>query len=253
MITFPSEIKLINKEKNRVIFEIGPFYPGYGVTIANSLRRVLLSSIEGAAATRVKIENVPHEFSTIPGVLEDVIDIILNIKRIRFKLTALNEAKVILNASGEKEVKAGDLELPTGVEVANPDQLIATLTDKKAKLNMEINVERGIGYLPVELRQKEKLVVGEIAVDAIFTPIKKVGYKVENIRVGDRTDFNKLILDIETDGTITPQDALKKASEILVEQFRVLVNLVEEGSDKEIGEDKEEARGEKKKRGRPKK
>lgn len=224
-IILPDKPKLISEDKNKAIFEISPLYPGYGVTIGNSLRRVLLSSMEGASATKVKIEGVAHEFSTIEGVLEDVVDILLNIKRIRFKLLNPEPVKVSLNVKGEKEVKAKDLKLPTGVEVVNPDQIIATLTDKKSQLNMEIEVEKGIGYVPVEQRQKEKLSVGEIAIDAIFTPIKKVSHKVENIRVGQRTDFNKLILNIETDGSITPQEALNKAAEILVNQFKAVAEV----------------------------
>jgi len=236
-IILPDKPKLISEEKNKATFEIDPLYPGYGVTIGNSLRRVLLSSMEGASATKVKIEGVAHEFSTIEGVLEDVVDILLNIKRVRFKLLNPEPVKVTLNVKGEKEVKAKDLKLPTGVEVVNPDQLIATLTDKKSQLNMEIEIEKGIGYMPVEQRQKEKLSVGEIAIDAIFTPIKKVSHKVENIRVGQRTDFNKLILNIETDGSITPQEALNRAAEILVNQFKVIAGTeIEEGEKETIKE-----------------
>lgn len=242
------EPKIVSQENNRAVFEISPLYTGYGVTIGNSLRRVLLSSMEGAAAVKIKIEGVPHEFTTVPGVLEDVVDIILNLKRVRFKLTG-DSAKVTFSAKGEKEIRAGDLKLPTGVEVVNPEQLICTLSDKKAELNLEIEIERGIGYVPVEERQKEKLSVGEIAIDAIFSPVKKVSYRVENIRVGERTDFNRLLVDLETDGSITPQDALKRAVGILVEQFKV----VGEGKGLET-EEKMEVVGEpKKKRGRPRK
>ncbi|OHB17154.1 MAG: DNA-directed RNA polymerase subunit alpha [Parcubacteria group bacterium RIFCSPLOWO2_01_FULL_40_65] len=245
------ELKIIEQSKNRAVFEISPLYAGYGVTLGNSLRRVLLSSMEGAAAVKVKIDGVPHEFTTVDGVLEDIVDIILNLKKIRFKLSGVDSIKVVLNAKGEKEVRAGDLKAPTGVEVVNPDQIIATITDKKAELNMEIEVDRGIGYLPVEQRQKDKLSVGEIAIDAIFNPVRKVSFRVENIRVGERTDFNKLFINIETDGSITPQEALKRAVAILMEQFRA----VGENGTLEIEEkvSDETAEAPKKKRGRPKK
>ena len=151
------EPKIVSQGNNRTVFEISPLYAGYGITIGNSLRRVLLSSMEGAAAVKIKIEGVPHEFTTIPGVLEDVVDIILNLKKVRFKLSGVDSAKAILNAKGEKEIRASDLSLPTGVEVVNPEQLICTLSDKKAEVNMEIEIEKGIGYGPVEQRQKEKL------------------------------------------------------------------------------------------------
>lgn len=245
------EPKIIKYEKNRAVFEISPLYAGYGVTIGNSLRRVLLSSMEGAAAVKIKIDGVPHEFTTVPGVLEDVVDIILNLKKIRFKLSGIDSATVTLNAKGEKEIRAGDLKTPTGVEVVNPDQIVAIITDKKAELNMEIEVERGIGYAPVEQRQKEKLSVGEIAIDAIFNPVKKVSFRVENIRVGGRTDFNNLFISIETDGSITPQEALKRAIGILIEQFKA----VGESGNLQVGEKTLDEIDEapKKKRGRPKK
>jgi DNA-directed RNA polymerase subunit alpha len=219
MVPLPQKIKEIQKDKNTEVFEIEPLYPGYGTTIGNSLRRVLLSSLEGAAITKVKIKGVPHEFTTIPGVLEDVIMITLNLKRLRFKMHGEGPEKGELKAKGEKEVKAKDLILSPNVEVVNKDALIATLTDKKANLEMEFVIERGVGYEPVERRQKEKLEIGEIALDAIYSPIKRVAFRVENIRVGERTDFDKLILEIETDGTITPKEALFKASEILKEHF----------------------------------
>lgn len=255
MIILPSEPKIVSEENNKAVFEISPLHPGYGLTLGNSLRRALLSSMEGAAAVRVKIDGVPHEFTTVEGVLEDVVDIILNLKRVRFKVLGSESVKVSLNAKGEGEVRAKDLKVPTGAEVVNPDQLIATLSDKKAQLNMEIDIEKGVGYVPVEQSQKEKLAVGEIAIDAIFTPVKKVSYKVENIRVGQRTDFNRLLLDIETDGSITSKEALKKATEILVDQFKA---ISEAESLKEAGKKVKEKAGEgekevKRKRGRPKK
>lgn len=245
------EPKIVQYEKNRVVFEISPLYAGYGVTLGNSLRRVLLSSMEGAAAVKIKIDGVPHEFTTVNGVLEDVVDIILNLKKIRFKLSGVDSAIVTLNAKGEKEIRAGDLKAPTGVEVVNPDQIVATITDKKAELNMEIEVDKGLGYMPVEQRQKEKLSVGEIAIDAIFNPVKKVSFRVENIRVGERTDFNKLFVDIETDGSITPQEVLKRAIGILIEQFKAVGESGSLQVKEKISE--EEVVVPKKKRGRPRK
>lgn len=243
------ELKTIEQEKNHGVFEISPLYTGYGTTIGNSLRRILLSSMEGAAAVKIKIDGVAHEFTTIPGVLEDVVDVILNLKKVRFKLSGLDSAKVSINVKGEREVKAGDLKLPTGVEVVNPEQPLFTISDKKAEVNMEIEVERGIGYVPVEERQKEKLSVGEIAIDAIFSPIKRVSYKIENIRVGEKIDYNKLVIDIETDGSVAPKTALKRAVEILIDQFKAI------GGGEEMQMEVKEAVAEepKKKRGRPRK
>lgn len=246
------DLKTVEHDKNRAIFEISPLYAGYGVTLGNSLRRVLLSSMEGAAVVKVKIDGVPHEFTTVPGVLEDVVDIILNLKRVRFKLSGIDSIKVALNAKGEKEIRASDFKIPTGVEIVNPDQIVATITDKKAELNMEIEIEKGIGYVPVEQRQKEKLSVGEIAIDAIFNPVRKVSFRVENIRVGERTDFNKLFLEIETDGSIIPSEALKRAVGILMDQFRAIGDIAGLDIEKKVS-DEETAEAPKKKRGRPKK
>lgn len=253
------EPKVVSEEGNKVVFEISPLYTGYGITLGNSLRRVLLSSMEGAAAVKVRIEGVPHEFTTVPRVLEDVLDITLNLKRVRFKLAGVDSARVALEVNGEKEVKAKDLKVPTGVEVVNPDQHIATLTDKGAELKMEIEVERGVGYVPVEQKQKEKLSVGEIAIDAIYNPVQRVSFRVENIRVGERTDYNSLFLEIETDGSISPAEALKRATEILISQFRsvgeseILEVKTKPSRKAEKEKPVEEGVEPKKKRGRPKK
>lgn len=219
MITLPSQPKIIEKKDNLAIFEIEALWPGYGVTIGNSLRRVLLSSLPGAAITQVKIKGVQHEFSTIPGVLEDVITILLNLKQLRFKLYTEEPQKAKLSVKGEKTVTGSDFDLPTQVELVNKNAHLATLTDKKAELEMEILIERGLGYEPVERRKKGKLEIGTIALDAIFTPVRKVSYRVENMRVGERTDFDRLFLELETDGTITPEEALRQASEILIKHF----------------------------------
>lgn len=224
MIKLPNLPKIIKKEGNKAVFEIEPLYPGYGVTVGNSLRRVLFSSLEGSAVTQMKIKNLSHEFSTIPGVLEDVIMIMLNLKQLRFKFFSDEPQKATLKIKGEKEIKASDFKFPAQVEIVNKNCHIATLTSKSAELEMEIQIEKGIGYSSREERQKEKLEIGAIAVDAIFTPIKKVNYKVENMRVGKRTDYDRLFLEIETDGIITPQEAFWQAAEILVSHFSLLVD-----------------------------
>jgi len=219
MCPLPLHPKIIEKKGNRAIFEIEALYPGYGVTVGNTLRRVLLSSLSGAAITQMKIKGIQHEFSTIPGVLEDVISIILNLKQLRFKVFAGEPQKAQLKVKGEKEVRAADFDLPAQVELVNKDAYLATLTDKKAELEMEIQIEKGLGYEPAERRKKEKLEIGTISLDAIFTPIKKVSFRVETMRVGERTDFARLFLEVETDGTITPEEAFFQASEVLVKHF----------------------------------
>ncbi|MFH1129523.1 MAG: DNA-directed RNA polymerase subunit alpha [Patescibacteria group bacterium] len=221
-ISLPIKPKVIKKGDNRAIFEIDNCYPGYGITIGNAFRRVILSSLSGAAITSVKIKGVSHEFSTIPNVLEDVIQIILNLKQIRFKVNAeIPSIKIELKASGEKEVKAKDIKTTAEIEVVNKDAHIATLTSAKAKLEMELEIGTGLGYVPVEQRKKDKLEIGAIALDAIYTPVKRVNYEVENMRVGDKTDFNRVKIDIETDGSVEPEYAFNRAAEILLEQFGV--------------------------------
>ncbi|PIR41490.1 MAG: DNA-directed RNA polymerase subunit alpha [Candidatus Yanofskybacteria bacterium CG10_big_fil_rev_8_21_14_0_10_46_23] len=223
MIQLPEKFKKISESGHTASFEISPLYPGYGVTIGNAIRRVLLSSLDGSAITSVKIKGVDHEFSNLAGSMEDVIEIIINLKQIRLNLFTEGPITLKVKAKGEKKVTAKDIETTADVEIANPDQIIATLTDKKAELDMEITVERGVGYVPAELQQKEKLSVGVIMVDAIFSPVQFANFKVENIRVGDRTDYNKLMLDIQTDGTISPQEALQRASYLLINGFQSIV------------------------------
>ena len=228
MINLPTKPKIIKKDGNRAVFEIEALYPGYGTTVGNSLRRVLLSSLSGAAITQVKIRNVSHEFSTIPGVFEDVIILIQNLKQLRFKLLTDESQKASLKIKGEKEVKGSDFELPSQVELVNKSFHIATLTSKSAELEMEIQIEKGIGYSSRDTRRKEKLETGVIALDAFFTPVKKVSYKIENMRVGDRTDYDRLHLDIETDGAISPEEAFYMASEILVNHFSLFADVVKQ-------------------------
>ena len=219
MINLPNTPKIIKREGDKAIFEIEGLYPGYGVTVGNSLRRVLLSSLEGAAITQVKIKGVSHEFSTINGVMEDVIVIMLNLKQLRFKVFTEEPQRATLKVRGEKEVKGSDFSLSSQVELENKNCYIATLTSKSADLEMEIQIEKGVGYISRENRGKEKLEIGAIPLDSIFTPVKRVSYRVENMRVGERTDYDRLFLEIETDGTIKPEEAFSRASEILVNHF----------------------------------
>lgn len=230
MIPLPLPPKVIQKNKNQAIFEIQGFYPGYGVTIGNALRRVLLSSLEGVAVTEVKIKGVAHEFSTIPGVLEDVIIILLRLKNLRFKIHEGDMQKIELSVKGEKEIRGSDFKIFPQIELTNPELHLATITDKKTELNIEITIEKGIGYEPKDQRKDKKGTsspqthskIGAIVLDAIFTPIKNVNFRVENMRVGERTDFDKLSIEIETDGTITPEEAFYKASEILIKHFTLI-------------------------------
>ncbi len=225
MLQLPEQIKVVSKENNRAVFEISPLMPGYGPTIANPLRRVLLSSLSGTAVTSIKIKGVEHEFSTIPGVLEDVIEIILNVKKLRFNLHGDGPVKLMLEGHGEKELTGENIKLTSDVDLINKEQHIVTLTDKKALLEMELEVGKGIGYVPVDQQRKEKLPIGVIAIDAIFPPIKFVNFSVENIRVGQRIDYNKVILEVETDGSISPEEAIKNASEILINHFKIVSEI----------------------------
>jgi len=219
MFHLPSSIKIIEQEKNYGKFQIEGLYPGYGVTIGNALRRVLLSSIEGAAVTSFKIKSVHHEFSTIDNVPDTVLDIMLNLKQLRIKLHS-NEPQVLkLKVNGEKKIYAKDFENNPMVDIMNSDLYITEITDKKGKIEMEVIVEKGLGYSQIEERKEEKIPIGTIAVDAIFSPIQKVNFQVENMRVGEKTDYNRLIFSIETDGSIPPKEALNKASAILKDHF----------------------------------
>lgn len=229
-ITLPTKLDyqqdLENKNKGQIIIE--PCYPGYGITWGNALRRVLLSSLPGAAVTAVKIKGARHEFSTIPHVKEDVLQIILNLKLLRLKIFKDEPIKLKLFAKGEKKVTAADIEKSADVEIVNPNLHIATLTDKKADLEAEITVCKGYGYVPSEEKDRTGLDLGTIVVDSIFSPIVKVGYRVDNVRVGKRTDFDKLTLDIETDGTITPWDAFIQAASLLADQFKFLTGMMKD-------------------------
>jgi DNA-directed RNA polymerase subunit alpha len=241
-ITLPQKPKytLIDDKTGR--FEINGCYPGYGTTLGNSLRRVLLSSLSGAAIISVKIKGVKHEFSTIPNIKEDVIQIILNLKQVRFRSYKEDPVKVQLKARGEKNITADMIECPSDVEVVNRDIHIATITSAKGEIEIEMEVGTGIGYVSVEQQEREKKEVGVIAVDAIYTPIKRVNYLIENMRVGKRTDFEKITLEISTDGSVAPEEAFSRAVEILVDQFSVLEKI-----DKSTKENEKEGKKEKEK------
>ena len=227
-ITLPSKPRIAREEGSLGVYEIDGLYPGYGHTLGNSLRRIILSSLTGAAITQVKINGVSHEFSTIPGVKEDVITIILNLKKVRVKMITEEPQMLTIKAKGVKDITAKDIEIPGQIEIINPDQHIVSITDKATALDIEIKVERGIGFVSKDVYQKERTEIGAIALDAIFAPIKRVNYEVENMRIGDRTDFNRLRITIETDGTITPHEALSKAIETMIYQLKAIVGFKEE-------------------------
>ncbi len=227
-ILLPSKPKIISEEGVTGVYEIEGLYPGYGHTLGNSLRRIIHSSLPGAAITSVKIPGVSHEFSTIEGVKEDVITILLNLKKVRMRLSTDEPQTLTLKIKGEKVVVASDLEVPGQVEILTPEQVIATVTGKSTVLEMEIKVEKGLGFVPKESLEKNRVEIGSIALDGIFTPIRRCSYEVENMRVGDRTDFNRLKMFIETDGTIAPTDALTQSIEIMINQLKAIVGFKEE-------------------------
>jgi DNA-directed RNA polymerase subunit alpha len=208
-------------------FVCEPLERGFGITLGNSLRRVLLSSLQGAAITSVRIDGVLHEFSTIPGVKEDVTDLILNLKCVNLKLHSSQQKVLRLESTGDGEVRAGDIITDDQVEIINPEQIVATLS-KEGRLSMSMNVEWGKGYVPAEHNKKEDDPIGTLALDAVFSPIRKVSYKITNARVGRRTDYDRLTMEIWTNGAVHPEDALAQAAKILREQFLVFLNFEEE-------------------------
>ncbi len=226
-ITLPSKPRVVSEEDTQGIYEIDALYPGYGHTLGNSLRRIILSSLPGAAITSIKIDGVPHEFATIDGIRETVMEMILNLKRIHFVLHGDEPQVITLSVKGSKNITAADFSCPSQVEIANPTQPIADISGK-VELELEATIERGLGYVPREMITKEKVDVGTIALDATFTPIRRVNYEVENMRVGDRTDFNRLRILIETNGTITPQEALERSIEVMINQLKAVVGFQEE-------------------------
>lgn len=243
-ITLPDKISIKDKKNNRYEVVIEPFYPGFGITVSNSIRRVLLSSLEGAAVTSFKIEGAQHEFDSVDFVKEDLVEIMLNLKKLRLKLHSAEPVKLIVEVKGEKVVTAADIAKNSDVEIMNTDLVIATLTDKKAKFNMELTVEKGIGYETVEQRdEKEKLEIGNMAIDSSFSPVLNVAYDIESVRVGEMTNYERLTMDILTDGTIDAEEAISKASELLEAHFDIFINKKVE---KEPEEEKEEKKSTKK-------
>lgn len=232
------KIKKISEIDTEGVFKIEGLYSGYGLTLGNALRRALLSSLPGGAITKFKIKGVKHEFSTIPGVKEDLIEIILNLKKIRFKIYTDEPQTIFLKSKGEKKITAGDIELNSQIEIVNPKSPIMTLTAKSAEIDAEFTVEKGLGYSSVESRKSAKLPVGVIAIDAFFTPIINIDFKIENMRVGERTDYNRLIISIKTDGSIAPSKALHKAANVLKDHIEKVAAIEVKEEKKEVKEKK---------------
>jgi len=227
-VALPSKPKPVREDGAMGVYEIEGLYPGYGHTLGNSLRRIILSSLPGAAITQIKIDGVLHEFSAMDGVKEDVISLILNLKKVRFAMHTNEPQFVKLSVKGAQKVTASSIETGSAVEILTPDQYITEVTDKNTELNIEMKVEMGLGYLPKESIQKDKVEIGMIALDAAFTPIRRVNYEVETMRVGDRTDYNRLKIMIETDGTLTPRRALEEAIEVMIHQLKAIIGFKEE-------------------------
>lgn len=228
-IAKPNKTEFIKGEKpHEMIVAVEPFYPGYGMTIGNSLRRVLLSSLIGTAVVSAKIKGVSHEFTTLPYVKEDILEIIMNLKQLKLKMFEEEEMKVELEVHGKKEVTAGDIKKDSRMEVVNPDLVIANITDMAGSLSMEIIVGKGRGYRPVEAIENKNTEVDYIEMDAFFSPVLEVGLKVENVRVGKMTNWDKLLFNITTDGSITPEQAFYDSVKILQEQVGALIPAAKE-------------------------
>ncbi len=225
-ITLPSKPKIIKEENTHGIFEIDGLYPGYGHTLGNSLRRVILSSIPGVAMTSIKIEGVKHEFSTLEGVKEDVISIILNLKKTKFKIHGDEPVTIKLDIKGPKVITSKDLSVPTQAEVISGDDYLFEITSS-TKVSLEFVIEKGLGFIPREMIAKNKAEIGNILLDAAFTPIRRVSYEVENMRVGDRTDHNRLRLNIETDGSVSAKDAFESSIKTMINQLQSVVGFKE--------------------------
>jgi DNA-directed RNA polymerase subunit alpha len=251
-IILPSKLSIVSEVGTKGVYEIDGLYPGYGHTLGNSLRRIILSSLTGAAITSLKIDGVNHEFSVMDGVKEDVVTILLHLKQVRFRLNTDEPQTVKLQVKGPKQIMASDIEVTGQVEILNPELYITEVTGKNT-FSLEMTVEKGLGFVPKEMHQKTKNEVGVISLDAIFTPIRRVSYEVENMRVGDKTNHNRLRMTIETDGTLTPREALERAITIMVEQLQAIVGFTishrvigkevekDEVKDKKNDEEKEES------------
>jgi len=244
-LLLPSKIQYEEgPEENQATLTIEPMYMGYGTTVGNALRRVLLSSLPGAAATAVKIKGVDQEFSAIPKVKENALEVCLNLKLLRLKVFTEEPQKLKLKAKGKKVVTAANIEKNADVEIVNPDLEIANLTDKDSEIEMEITVSQGRGYSTIEERKKEDIEIGTILIDALYSPVKNIGFKREDVRVGEITNYDKLIMTIETDGTLTPKEVVKQASQILIDHLNLLVG---EKKELEIEEVKKEVKKKEKK------
>ncbi|MBU3925996.1 DNA-directed RNA polymerase subunit alpha [Patescibacteria group bacterium] len=237
-INMPLRPRIVEEDGEKGVYEIDGLYAGYGHTLGNSLRRIILSSLPGSAITKVKIEGASHEFSNLPGIKEDVINIILNLKRLRFKMHTDEIQKATISVKGIKNITAKDIKLPTQVEILNKEMPIATLTSKDAKLEIEITIEKGLGYITREALHKERVEIGMIHLDVLFTPIRRVNYEVENMRVGDRTDYNRLRFFIQTDGSVSPKEALEKSIEIMISHLRSIRGFQETEIEEDLEEEK---------------
>jgi DNA-directed RNA polymerase subunit alpha len=233
-IIMPSKPRVVLEQGNKGVFEIDGLSPGYGHTLGNSLRRIILSSLPGASITSIKIDGVSHEFQTMDGIKEDVIVMILNLKKTRFRMISDEPQTVTLSIKGPKDVLAGDIKTGGQVEILNPELHIAEVTGK-INLNIEMKIEKGLGFISKEAFQKEKVDVGTIAVDAIFSPIRRVAYEVENMRVGDKTNHNRLRISIETDGTLSAREALSASIEIMINQLKAIIDFKEPEEEVKIG------------------
>jgi DNA-directed RNA polymerase subunit alpha len=250
-ITFPDKTSIKDLKDNRYQVVIEPFFPGFGVTVGNSLRRVLLSSLEGAAVTSFKVDGAQHEFDSVDGIKEDLVEIMLNLKQLRVKSFSDEPVKLSIDVKGDKVVTAADIKKNADVEIMNPELVVATITDKATKLGMEIVVERGRGYVTVEQRDEtEKLEIGTVAIDSSFSPVLNVGYKIDSVRVDEMTNYERLTLDMVTDGSIDAKAAISKAAKILEDQFAIFIQEEKEEKPKKAAKkvakkDKEEDKEEK--------
>ncbi|HEY1041353.1 MAG TPA: DNA-directed RNA polymerase subunit alpha [Candidatus Paceibacterota bacterium] len=224
-ILLPSKYHVIKTSAHEGVFSVEGLYPGYGHTLGNSLRRIILSSMKGTAVTRIKITDAPHEFTTIEGIKEDVMSIILNLKKARFGFVGDEPQTLTLSIKGAQTVTAGSFTKNGSVEILTPDQYICELTTKTAKLDLEITLEKGIGFVTSDLMSKEKIPVGTMVLDAVFSPVKKVSYEVDDMRVGNRVDYNRLSITIQTDGSVTPEEVFKESVHIMINQLRAVLEL----------------------------
>lgn len=233
-IILPSKPIVLSEDSTSGTYEIDGLYPGYGQTLGNALRRIILSSLPGYAITSIKIDGVSHEFSVIDGVKEDVVTICLNLKKIRFKVAGDEPFELTISAKGQKELTGADIQAPGQVEVISKEQKIATLTDKNSTFQAVVRIEKGMGYVPKEELKEDKAEIGTIVLDTIFAPIRRVYYEVEPMRVGNRTDYNKLRIFVETDGVLNPREALEYAIKIMIDQLKAIVGFQEPETEEEV-------------------